>query len=54
MAARVETTIGRYKAIIGRNSALAVCSRSRAKLAMAVEVLNRMVWIAKPTSVRMA
>jgi hypothetical protein len=50
----VETAIGRYKALIGpRLSARGVASQ-QGEVALGSEVLNRMIRVAKPVSVRIA
>ena len=49
-----ETAIGRYKALIGpRLRARGVASQP-GEIALGAEVLNRMIWVAKPVSVRIA
>ncbi len=49
-----ETAVGRYKAIIGPK----LCARSlpaqQGEVAMAAEMLNRMIRVAKPVSTRLA
>src|SRR3954451_22303841 len=49
-----ETTVGRYKAIIGRRLRARVLPAQQGKAAIAVEALNRMIRIAKPVSIRVA
>jgi hypothetical protein len=52
--ALAETTVGRYKAIIGPKLHARSLLAQQGEAAMAVKVLNRMIRIAKPTSVRIA
>ena len=47
-----ETAIGRYKAIIGPKLRARILPAQRGETALAVEVLNRMVRVAKPASIR--
>jgi len=50
----VETAIGRYKAIIGPKLRARGLPAQQGEIALAVEVLNRMIRTAKPISVRAA
>ena len=50
----VETTIGRYKHLIGPRLRARALPAQQGEAAIAVAVLNRMIWIAKPVSVRRA
>jgi transposase len=47
-----ETAIGRYKAIIGPKLRTRMLPAQQGEAIMAVEVLNRMIRVAKPVSVR--
>jgi hypothetical protein len=49
-----ETAVGRYKAIIGPKLRARGLPAQRAEAAIAVRVLNRMIRVAKPVSVRVA
>ena len=49
-----ETTVGRYKAIIGPKLRARTLPTQQGEAAIAVEVLNRMIRVAKPVSVRVA
>ena len=48
----VETAIGRYKALIGPRLRSRGVVNQRGEVALGVEVLNRMIRVAKPVSVR--
>ena len=48
---RVETAIGRYKHIIGSKLWAQSFNSQQGEVAIAVQVLNRMIRIAKPISV---
>lgn len=48
----VETTIDRYKHIIGAKLRARTFDVQQAEAAIAIQVLNRMIRIAKPISVR--
>ena len=48
----VETTIGRYKQMIGSKLRARGMAAQQAEVAIAVEALNRMIRVAKPSSVR--
>src|SRR5918998_1188126 len=50
----VETAIGRYKALIGPRLRARTLSNQQGEVARGVEVLNRMIRVAKPVSVRIA
>jgi hypothetical protein len=50
----VETAIGRYKALIGPRLRARTLSNQQGEIARGVEVLNRMIRVAKPVSVRIA
>ncbi len=50
----VETTIGRYKSIIGPQPRARSLLTQQGEIAVAVEVLNRMIRVAKPIPVRIA
>ena len=50
----METAIGRYKAIIGPKLRARGLPAQQGEIALAVEVLNRMIRTAKPISVRAA
>lgn len=50
----VETAIGRYKTAIGPKLRARTCRNQQGEAAIAVDVLNRMIRTAKPTSVRVA
>jgi Transposase DDE domain len=49
-----ETAVGRYKAIIGPKLRARMLPTQQGEAAMAAEVLNRMIRVAKPVSVRAA
>ena len=49
-----ETAVGRYKAIIGPRLRARSLPAQQGEAAIAVEVLNRMIRVAKPVSVRAA
>jgi hypothetical protein len=49
-----ETAVGRYKAIIGPRLRARSLPAQRGEAAIAVQVLNRMIRVAKPVSVRVA
>ena len=49
-----ETTVGRYKAIIGPKLRARGLPAQQGEAAMAAEVLNRMLRVAKPVSIRVA
>ena len=49
-----ETTVGRYKAIIGPKLRGRSLPAQQGEAAMATEVLNRMIRVAKPVSIRVA
>ena len=49
-----ETAIGRYKALIGPRLRARTLSNQQGEIARGVEVLNRMIRVAKPASVRIA
>jgi hypothetical protein len=49
-----ETAVGRYKALIGPKLRARTLSAQQGEAAIGVEVLNRMIRIAKPASVRVA
>jgi hypothetical protein len=48
----VETAIGRYKALIGPRLRARTLANQQGEVALGVEVLNRMIRVAKPASVR--
>jgi hypothetical protein len=50
----VETAIGRYKGLIGPRLRARILPGQQGEVAVAVEVLNRMITTAKPISVRVA
>ncbi len=50
----VETAIGRYKALIGPRLRSRNWRAQRAETVIGIEVLNRMIRVAKPVSVRAA
>ena len=50
----VETAIGRYKALIGPRLRARSVVNQQGEVAFGVEVLNRMIRVAKPVSVRIA
>ena len=52
--ALAETTVGRYRAIIGPKLRARNLLTQQGEAAIVVEVLNRMIQIAKPASVRIA
>jgi len=47
-----ETTVGRYKAIIGPKLRARILPAQRGEAAIATEVLNHMIRVAKPVSIR--
>ena len=47
-----ETTVGRYKGLIGSRLRARALANQQGEAALGVEVLNRMIRIAKPASVR--
>ncbi len=49
-----ETAVGRYKAIIGSKLRARILPAQQGEAAMAAEVLNRMIRVAKPISIRVA
>ena len=49
-----ETAIGRYKALIGPRLRARRLANQQGEVALGVEVLNRMIRVAKPVSVRIA
>jgi hypothetical protein len=49
-----ETAVGRYKAIVGPGLRARILPSQQGEAAIAVEVLNRMIRVAKPVSVRIA
>jgi transposase len=49
-----ETAVGRYKAIIGPKLRARILPAQQGEVAMAAEVLNRMIRVAKPVSIRVA
>ncbi len=48
----VETAIGRYKHLIGSKLRARSLTPQQGEVAIAVEALNRMIRVAKPSSVR--
>ena len=50
----VETAIGRYKALIGPRMHAHKLANQQGEIALGSEVLNRMIQVAKPVSVRIA
>jgi hypothetical protein len=50
----VETAIGRYKTLIGPRLRARSLANQQGEVALAVQVLNRMIQIGKPVSVRIA
>jgi hypothetical protein len=50
----VEAAIGRYKALIGPRLRARMLANQQGAVALGVEVLNRMIRVAKPVSVRIA
>jgi transposase len=50
----VETAIGRYKAMIGPRMRARTLANQQSEVALGSEVLNRMIRVAKPVSVRIA
>ena len=50
----VETAIGRYKALIGPRLRARTLANQQGEVALGSEVLNRMIRVAKPVSVRIA
>src|SRR5215211_8686907 len=50
----VETAIGRYKALIGPRLRARTLTNQQGEVALGSEVLNRMIRVAKPVSVRIA
>ena len=53
-ASLVETAIGRYKAVIGPRLRARSVPAQQGEIAIGVAVLNRMIRVAKPISVRVA
>ncbi len=49
-----ETSVGRYKAIIGPKLRARTLPTQQGEAALAAEVLNRMIRVAKPVSIRVA
>jgi hypothetical protein len=49
-----ETAMGRYKALIGPRLRARGLVNRQGEVALGVEVLNRMIRVAKPVSVRIA
>jgi hypothetical protein len=49
-----ETAVGRYKAIIGSKLRARILPAQQGEAATAAEVLNRMIRVAKPISIRVA
>jgi hypothetical protein len=49
-----ETSVGRYKAIIGSKLRARTLLAQQGEAAMAAEALNRMIRVAKPVSIRVA
>ncbi len=49
-----ETAVGRYKAIIGPKLRARILPAQQGEAAIAAEVLNRMIRVAKPISIRVA
>jgi hypothetical protein len=49
-----KTVIGRYKALIGPRLRTRTLLNQQGEIARGVEVLNRMIQVAKPVSVRIA
>ena len=49
----VETAIGRYKHIIGPKLRARLSSSQQGEVAIAIQILNRMIRIAGPISVRL-
>ncbi len=49
-----ETAVGRFKAIIGPRLRARTLPAQQGETAIAVQVLNRMIQVAKPVSVRVA
>ena len=47
-----ETAVGRYKAIIGPKLRTRILPAQQGETAIATEVLNRMIRVAKPVSIR--
>ena len=50
----IETTIGRYKSILGSRLRARTLATQQGEIAPAVEALNQMIRVAKPISVRIA
>ncbi len=50
----IETAVGRYKAIIGPKLRARLLPAQQGEAAVAAEVLNRMIRVAKPVSTRIA
>jgi hypothetical protein len=50
----IETAIGRYKALIGSRLRARLLPNQQGEVALAAEVLNRMIRTGKPVSVRVA
>ena len=53
-ASRVETTIGRFKQVIGDGLRSQTDARQETEIAVSVYVLNRMLTLGRPASVRIA
>ena len=51
-AQRVEMAIGRYKALIGLRRRARTLANQQGEIALGAEVLNRMIRVAIPVSVR--
>ena len=49
-----ETSVGRYKAIIGSKLRARTLLAQQGEAAMTAEALNRMIRVAKPVSIRVA
>jgi hypothetical protein len=49
-----ETAVGRYKAIVGPKLRARALQAQQGEAAIAAEVLNRMIRVAKPISIRVA
>ncbi|HVI79062.1 MAG TPA: hypothetical protein VM715_13035 [Candidatus Acidoferrum sp.] len=52
--ALAETTVGRYKAIIGPKLRARSMPAQQGETAIAIEVLNQMIRVAEPISIRAA
>jgi hypothetical protein len=50
----VDHAIGRYKALIGQRLRARKLANQPGEVALGVDVLNRMIRVAKPVSVRIA